>query len=534
MNESRGRLRIIPYDPNDYSLGEALTVENGTKISDPKLIGAALSLYFQWPAHRLSNLIWNEAKTPQASSCELDYDKDERSPTELRIKYNENVATSLREFDEIRIRFEVFRSCYEFSARILALSTSPKEDGFSAIIAVPDFIVAYKARRLPRLSMPQNEDTPKIEVSISDENSIEKKYNLFISEIGLKSIKLISDFQLPLKDCKLLINNKKISGKIVKADSNACVAVLNITSPAEFGHYFDFYRKYAYPSLRSRYEFPLNAGITLYKDANYFGKFEGNQFEESISHIIDNWKDLENGSHLTNADYYIVDDSNVPVGSSGIALAFFSEGNPVWIFHQLCALKNPALVKRSGYLYTWRAEYLAARPENLTVAVWFDSRSRWLERLYVKFSQQSKSGVSLSSVQDKHCHFQKSDTNTSVELKNYKLGNSDRWVTTAKNIWAGIGPRYLNANGYLDCIVNLEDSEPSQAVKEIGGTLLSAANIDSLSILVTVRQDASLESIDGRPQLSDRFCKFDKLNLIDFLISVEHSIAITERKLGNG
>src|SRR5690606_12997602 len=84
--------------------------------------------------------------------CELDYDHDERVATEIRLLFqDENQPIQWQEGSEIRIRFEVFRICYEMNSIVLATSESPQEDGFSLIISPPESVVTIKGRKIRRV-----------------------------------------------------------------------------------------------------------------------------------------------------------------------------------------------------------------------------------------------------------------------------------------------------------------------------------------------------------------------------------------------
>ena len=55
-----------------------------------------------------------------------------------------------------------------------------------------------------------------------------------------------------------------------------------------------------------------------------------------------------------------------------------------------------------------------------------------------------------------------------------------------------------------------------------------------MSILFTLGIEVDATAFGGVPQLSDRFIKIPKYEMLGFIGNVEHSIAVTERKILNG
>ena len=74
------------------------------------------------------------------------------------------------------------------------------------------------------------------------------------------------------------------------------------------GKYFDIYRRIAYPSLRSRHDYPYELGLNLYYETGYFSKFSGEKTEEEKQELFQVWENIRSGTHETTADYYIADE----------------------------------------------------------------------------------------------------------------------------------------------------------------------------------------------------------------------------------
>ena len=127
MSAARQHLRLVPYDPSDYTLGEVLAPEHGQTSEDPNFIGACFSLYFQWEDYRGAAIYAGNPKDFHGNSCSIGFDPDERAPTELYIKLNDPAALQIfSEFQKVFLRFEVFRVCYQFDTTVLAVNKDPE------------------------------------------------------------------------------------------------------------------------------------------------------------------------------------------------------------------------------------------------------------------------------------------------------------------------------------------------------------------------------------------------------------------------
>lgn len=529
MSNPGPKLRIVPYNPKDYSLGEALAKDHGTVSNDPNFISAALSLYFQWPDHRNCLIYPGDISSTLSVSCELDYDRDERTPSEIRVKtINSTPQNPLQVFNKVNFRFEVFRTCYEFQSEIIATDIE-SENQKVVIITVPTTITVYKTRRLPRIFLDHKNQKIFPETFWISGNNLEK---ISVLEIGMKSIRA-SHASPDLNQKGILkIGELEISAEILKTENNKSIFLLRLEDSNRFGKYFDCYSKFAYPGLTNKYNIDFDRGVKLYLDSKYLGKFlTEDHLKERISELKSTWNLLKQGVHSTTADYYTTDAQGELTGASSVTLSFFNGNIPIWVFHQLCALTKPDLLEGTGYLYSWRAEYLAARPEPLGAAVWFDSRSRWLERIYVKFANQSSGGTKLHPVKVLRCNFSKESVD-SYEFRQYPIGDSQRIATVEKDFLAGANPKYLNASGILNAIVAVNKHLDMEKISKIANFLTKCSNQELKTIEVTIPQESKSDSIsEDTLDDVDRFCTFPKDELVHLLSSVEHSVAITARKL---
>lgn len=528
MSDSRG-LRLVPYSPSDYSLGEILARNDGFTTQNSAQISAALSLYFQWEESRYAAILFDQA---QFVPCILDYDRDERQPSELRIQFSSVIeAPRYEAFQKVSIRFEVFQVCYEFTAEVLAVSTQPQEDGWGLIISVPIALTVFKARRMPRLELTK-EAVVELKGSTWTADG-ESSITIEVTEIGLKGISARASLE-SLKSSKgnLTILGNSFQAELIRTCAQRAIFVLNPKDGAEYGIYFDVYRKFAYPHLRPRTDFTPQQGIELYRNTNYFQKFLTEKDAASAyAEIQKTWELVASGTHETTADYFVVDDKNSPVGASSATLAFFKGEEPMWVFHQLCSIAKPDYLDHTGDLYTWRAEYLAGRPEMLSAGVWFDSKSRWIERIYTKFIMQRNGKsqifpVKLNKIRKLTSINQDSKFTIS---KTINLGRAQRVIVQSDLGYAGVGPAYLNASRTLDAVICINVEHKKLHLIDLIPEELSSRATESIEVtsLVNTVLDFESEEIEG----TDRFCLIMKDDLIDFMSSVHHTVAVSKKKM---
>ena len=371
MTPKKRKLQLVPYEPDNYTPGDVLALGDATILKSDKTVGAALSLYFQWEKKRSCHITFPQETGAKALLCEMNYDRDESFPTEIQIrlrKIPENKIRTLVPGSSVFVFFEIFRVTYIFTSTITAVSSDPNIEGWHSIIDVPTELRVLKSRHLPRLEL--NEEQRRLMPKSSWRGTSDEKIaiDLRLLEIGMGSIRASFTGNLPeSKTGLLLIGETSVPTEVVRILENEIILRLKFNGHEDFGQFFDYYRVVAYPSMRSRYEVSFEEGIELYNKSNYFSSFNAAKTAEQRNEIIATWKAIKSGAHKTNVDHYILDDENKPIGCSSLALTNLSKNQSVWTFHQTCALKKPEWLASSAILYMWRAEYLAARSEDLVV-----------------------------------------------------------------------------------------------------------------------------------------------------------------------
>lgn len=529
---STARLKLVPYSASDYAVSEPLYSKDATNLTSATDIGAMFSLYFQWPAHRSCIVICDPEKK-RFFDCDLSYDTDESSPSELHVKVK-NGLPAVTEFKNLDFHCEIFRTSYHFTSAVLAVSTTPEVDGWNFIISIPHNIYVRNARRLPRLDLtnfPGSASKPTCTVT-----SLQNTYtNVQILEMGASSLAIAGKLQTS-EIVRIELNGATFHAKILNCNGEKTVLSLQFDSPHTYGDYFEFYRSYAYPILKGRYEIPYEVGLNLYAESGYFEKIPGGTTADQQSKVSDTWDRIKSGSHLTHLDYYGIDSEGNPSGVAGIALSHFIDKSSVWMMHQFCMTKKPEMLDITKDLHNWRSEYLAARSEDLSVGICFHSSSRWMERIYVKHSNLTKGNTTLYPAVMKWIEFTASNdkSESRTKLKTFPVGDCQRVATTTSHLWGAAGPTYFNANGTLDMIVSLDKSIPLTEIIDTGMALAANSDNDRLRALVVTPLETDLSSISGTPISADRVCHILKSDLGALITSVDHSIAVTKRKLANG
>jgi hypothetical protein len=124
-----------------------------------------------------------------------------------------------------------------------------------------------------------------------------------------------------------------------------------------------------------------------------------------------------------------------------------------------------------------------------------------------------------------------------VVCKKLSFGNGTRVVSDEQNYLAGLLPHFLNASGILDAFVSLDNDVPASVIENASAALVQASGESSSLIEITLRNDGeTLPQMDDAEQVTDvdRMFLFQKAGLVDFLASVEHSVAVTRKKKLNG
>jgi hypothetical protein len=530
---SSSRLRIVPSFTDVTSQSDANIQLDGHDTISGENVFTAFSLYFEWEEYR-SALLYKTGDNPIVLPCSIDYDRDERNPSELRVTLSlpSNDVTKIDAFSVVSIRLEIFGFCYIFDSTVTAIATAPHEDGWNFILKMPNEVQTRRSRRLPRYTQQVTAglELPKI-TWISEGNP---PVLAQVVEIGIRSLSVTTESKLNPSRGTVTIEGQTFQAELIRSSQNKYSFNLGFEKSDKYGSYFDVYRKYTYPSLRFRGDLPYEAAIELYEESKYFETGPGGLNPNKAIAMKSDWKAIDSGAHQTNADYYAVDENGKAVASAGLALCNYIKDRAVWSFHQLCALKRPDLVSLTGELHRWRVEYLAGRPESLVAVVWFNSNSRWVERMYAKHAMTSTLGSKVLPILDRRCTFKKGESDEhKFEINSYQVGTAHRFGASNEKLWGAVGPRFFNANENLDTIVVVDKETSIEEINSLAQQLISNLKVEELSLLVTVPADFDIAKLGGEYQKSDRLGYFPKEDLVNLLYSMEHSIAVTERKLAS-
>lgn len=531
---ARRKLSIVKFNPSDYSLGDILIRDNTCELGEPSKVSAAFSLYLQWPEHRRA-IIYSNSNSDSQQDCIMSVDLDEREPSYLFIKTIERPNSDLRAVDKTKfaVRFEVFRSCYQFSAEIV--DTFSQDGETTHVVEIPKSVTFIKSRRLPRVKI----DATNVHLAPRvtwRSNEFETSSDLNLKEISMLSLSAETELLPPLGKGVIAYKEHQIPGEIVRRKGNQIIVSIQCETSAHAGSIFDLYRLVAYPYLRDRGEFPLSVAVNLLKETGYISKYNSDAAQRRSEEMIEeSWARLSSCRNDFTADYYTVDDAGQPTGMSSTTLAFKRGEKDIWSFHQLCAMTDPSVLERSGALYTWRAEYLAGRPEDFCVFSRYTSKSRWLERIYTKFAGGSSSEVRLQAIKSYQipANEVKSSGTKPVQVRRIKFGNSFRIIAECEGAIGGANPGMINAADNLDAAFKFDGPSDADSVLAVGEAIFKETGGALDRIFLTFNDSGTQVPAGAHESKVDRIIFFSKSSLADFIGCVEHSIAVTRRKLSN-
>jgi hypothetical protein len=123
------------------------------------------------------------------------------------------------------------------------------------------------------------------------------------------------------------------------------------------------------------------------------------------------------------------------------------------------------------------------------------------------------------------------------ETESLAYGEARRIFHDANDQIAGLNPKYLNASGILNAVIDFSKKPLSSNAEKTAQSVLAKAEAESELIEFTGLGEASPGFLSAGAEKVldvDRMFFFSKDGLVDFIASVEHSVAVTSRKKLNG
>ncbi|MCC6278238.1 MAG: hypothetical protein IT289_10020 [Oligoflexia bacterium] len=385
-------------------------------------------------------------------------------------------------------------------------------------------------RGLPRYEVPEALKTRFIARLTAD-----KDYIGSIAELSVNAIKIAlpNTEQLPKLTKVFFSNGAEALGTLTRSTGTVGVFQLSFKDNQQFGLYFELFALIAFPDLRPRGSFPTTAVLDTYVASGFFDKFGTEERAEILKSIPKVWSRLSGAQHNVCADFAVVDDEERILGTNSTILALKEEQNEIWCFQHTCMLKNTKHLHHTRTLYCWRAEYLAGRKGDIAVYAFFDSKSRWIDRIYIKFAN-------ISPIKNivRTCTYQKivfrtngkvmPDQKRTIEFEGIRFGEFVRWFYSDEQVLIGFNPRYVNAADNLEQIFVRNASATSETVEAYAQEVMrkSGDSVKKLSII----SEHSINFENSQNTLFDRYSLFPKSQLGLFIQSVNYAIAVTERK----
>jgi hypothetical protein len=523
------KLRLIDFSPDNFRIADVLSRAHSEVIDASDDLNAAFSLYFQWPDHR-SAMISSDGSV--FMDCDLSVDSDLAVPEELwiSIKRSAKNEVAINLSKPVTVRFEVFRTCFEFVCPVLADIT---DDSTSAetrlVIAVPRSITMHKARSCPRYEVPASHE---LQSSVwIDESGTEVP--ILLADLSVKVLFFNCDQQKISQSGRFSLGRSTFAATVLRRTDQGVAVQPIFKDQREYGLFFDQFIKVAYPDLRPRYDFDHNDIYDLYVRTGYLSRFgtdvgsDQNEELQRRKDLTDYWKSSEEFEHLSKVDYVLVNPEGRPVGASGLAKIFVKDGRDVWAAHQLCVDTKNATYLGTGDLYKWRAEYLSGMSQDIENIVWYRSVSKWIEKMYTKQSIANPSLAILEAI-----HLKKSLKNEDYSELTFDVKKIDggRIYFSSESMLAGTCPELLNASKLFEIIWvhsdKVTENEVLDCIKKYNYLAKSSSNTEfRISMPAKLGMLVGLET---RP--TDRLFTLKSNGFATFLNSVDHSVSLVNKK----
>ncbi|GEM_PF-1885694 len=513
-------LRLIEFSADDYRIADVLSRPHLEKLNDSQKISAALSLYFQWREHRRCFI--SVADNKEFVECDLAVDQDLVTPIEIVALVDKKLVDAVP--DRARVRFEIFRTCYEFSSPITADLSDSTKSAFA--FDIPSEVYVHKARTSPRYAVPL--DNPLRRSKWIDPNGSEQEVEVIDLSVKVLHVaannRILSDFGL------IELDGHRFNAQLIRKSSVGHAVRIKFEHSGEFGKFFDRFIKVAYPELAPREHFKNENIYELYRDTGYLSSFNLGECEEEEEKrrelLVKYWNESQNETHQTKVDYVLKDHADKACGASGLARIFKKDGKAIWAFHQLCVRKESASLTGTGTLYNWRVEYLEGLGAPVEAVVWYKSSSKWLERIFTKLAVANARDTQLEAVHLIRLPRQKSTEALSDSLE----VDGPRKFMNMPGVLVGSGPEFLNASRLFEMVWVTDQTTNQEELthaREVYHRLAGDNEYDFYSISIPAKSDIKLEH-ETRP--TDRCFRLNPAAFSDLISSVEHSIAVTKKK----
>ena len=534
---SRPTLRLVEplHDAMDFPAGKSDST-GIREVSNQHEINSCLQLFLLWP-----NYASAYAKVvSQMVKVKFSIDSELAELDQLLLSVNEDtfniVKTNQSTLEEIYI--EVFGITVGFQATFLECAEIYMEGSPCIAISLPEKMTRYKMRESRRIRLSDA-------INVTIENGLEVISGAIIE---------ISPSALCFKHNKGgIVLNDRVSltfgdnkFDVLSSSTNGGRVLLKPIpeEPNNFGHYFDFYISHAYPSLKSRFSFPVDPIPELMIKTGQAKKHANFQNSQNWNkEIQDAYFASKDAKDIYVANFVAVDDHQNPIGTSSLAKAYIDKnGSEIWAFHGVGIVQDPNFLIHTCALYNWRVDYIHAKSPvlNSNVIVWYDGRGRWLEKVYTKFAKLTLDSTKLIPI--KHNRYVRSDVNSTNDAqetilpvaKQVCIGKFLRHLFAGDDVSIGLGVPYLNYSGILNNIFfHSESTISATALEQVRNTI---SNILPDSFFV----ETALSNADIRfsqysmtfVDATNRQCMTTSKALMIFSSSLEHSQAVVRRKYG--
>ena len=535
------RLRLVEPLSESATMPEMVSPDVTHKtISDEIELSSVLQLFLLWPKYASALLRFET----HSIAVDVSYDSSLSEIEYLYLKTDLEAHELLKKKTPARLMFEVFGLTYQFVVDGVECATDYEPTRPCVALPLPhvlEYVGVRKTRRkrienpVP-LAIAQGGKTLArallVEVSPT---AFQLRCEVLSDALALESaIGQRLELQAPDAEFEVIVSAIRGDRVIVKPLVN---------EPKNFGIYFNIYIKYVYPMLRPRHSFaedPIpELAIATGQAKKFVGEFAENSAEATaererwLKEVNEAYWASFDAQHQYTADYVAVDDTGRPIGTSSLAKAFKdADGKFIWAFHGLGIKKEPEYFEHTVALYLWRADYLMACDKDEEYVGWFDSRGRWLEKVYIKFHQRAPETTKLWPVRldryealESHVSSELVDVKPSVWTQ-IRVGRFERSIYSSRSFVFGVGAFRLNVAGILNIFFSkTEGNDLEQSLASIPSSqfFFIARNVNSPSLQI---KDYSLNEFG---QNIRQFIS-DAESLRYFRSSVEHALAIVRQR----
>ena len=503
-------LKLLKFSNDDYLISEVLNKENSFVLDNELDIQKVFSLLFQWPDR--SRVKIKDPASGGFVDAEVSYD-DELS--EIEEIYIDTKRIDPNQAKEYVVRFEIFRTCYEFQTKMNDFDVEDENTYLN--LEIPFKLTVFKRRKLPRYK-PEKKNNINLNFNEKYYENCELN-DISANGLSLKVDKLTCDFESDNAIITINAQEYKCNLKYVE-DSGNIVAILKFENREKLRSYLNFYTDLVYSHLSPRSTHDFDDVLSLYDSSNLINRFSSEGIENIKDEFAKTFELLKDDTEVNSFDFVATKD-DLLVGASSASLVGRTSDNKkeYWSWHSYCCQKDINNLDMTFELYRWRAECFSMFPNSTNIMGWYNSSGKWVDKVWTKFKLKYNRDFNIESIEI----FKLSELPDSYFDKNESLktskNNLGRTFVESKNYYGGYGPGRLAISNSLNFVCYKKNNQN-------GKIPLKLKKIDEdLYVTLPVGKVKREKSLD-----LNKYLLFNNDCMADFISSLDHTIAVLKRK----